>query len=67
MYAHLSPLIKWPGCEELRKTTPIEFQKHLRQCVTIIDCLEIFIEHLMDLKVRGQTWSNITLLSTLLR
>ena len=40
------------------KTMPLEFRRHFRQCVIIIDCFEIFIERPTALLPRAQTWSN---------
>ena len=54
----LSPLIRWPERDELRKTLPMSFRTFFSKCVCIIDCTEIFIERPSDLKARCQTWSN---------
>ena len=44
-YVWLSFLIKWPGRDELWRTTPIAFRQHFGTKVAIvIDCFEIFIE-----------------------
>ena len=48
----------WPNREDLLKTMPLEFRRHFRQCVIIIDCFEIFIERPTALLPRAQTWSN---------
>jgi len=58
LYLSLSFLIKWPERGELLKTMPMEFRKHFRNCVVIIDCFEIFIERPTSLSARAQTWSN---------
>ena len=58
LYVKLSFLIMWPNREELLKTMPLEFRRHFRQCVIIIDCFEIFIERPTALLPRAQTWSN---------
>ena len=58
MAKRLSPLIRWPGRDELRKTLPMAFRAFFSKCVCIIDCTEIFIERPSDLKARCQTWSN---------
>lgn len=58
MYIRLKPLIKWPGWDELRKTMPVDFKEHFRNCVVIIDCFEIFCERPKPLKARAQTYSN---------
>ena len=39
------------------KTAPVDF-KNFKNCVTIIDCFEIFMERPMNLKARAQAWSN---------
>ena len=58
LHAKLSFLILWPDREDLLKTMPVEFRRHFRQCVIIIDCFEIFIERPTALLARAQTWSN---------
>ena len=57
MFVRLQPLIKWPGREELMKTMPLSFKAHLKKCVVIIDCFEVFCERPKALKARAQTWS----------
>jgi len=34
------------------------FSDFFKNCVSIIDCFEVFIERPSDLKARAQTWSN---------
>ena len=66
MYVCLNPLIKWPGREELLKTMPMDFRKNFRNCFTIIDCLEVFMErptNVKDVHKLGQTISTTTLLN----
>jgi len=58
MFIRLKPLIKWPARDELLKTMPMDFRKNFKQCVTIIDCFEVFMERPTNLKARAQTWSN---------
>ena len=58
LYTCLSCLVTWPEREELMKTMPIEFRKHFRKCVVIIDCFEVFIERPTSQTARSQTWSN---------
>ena len=36
----------------------MDFRKNFKQCVTIIDCFEVFMERPTNLKARAQTWSN---------
>ena len=58
MYVQLTPLVKWPGRGELLKTMLMGFRKSFKNCVTIIDCFEVFMERQTNLKARAQTWSN---------
>ena len=58
MYVRLTLLVKWPERDELLKTKPMEFRKSFKNCVTIIDCFEVFIKRPTNLKARAQTWSN---------
>ena len=38
LYTCLLCLITWPERDELLRTMPMEFRKHFRKCVVIIDC-----------------------------
>ena len=58
MYIRLKPLIKWPERDELMKTMPMDFRNNFCQCITIIDCFEVFMERPTNVKARAQTWSN---------
>ncbi|XP_051244579.1 uncharacterized protein LOC127356656 [Dicentrarchus labrax] len=58
MASRLHPLILWPEREDLRRSLPMCFRTFLKNCVSIIDCFEVFIERPSDLKARAQTWSN---------
>ena len=58
LYVHLKPLIKWPDRDQLLKTMPMDFRKNFKNCVTIIDCFEVFMERPSNLRARTQTWSN---------
>ena len=58
LYSSLSFVIRWPEQGELLKTIPMEFCKHFRSCVVIINCFEVFIEHPTSLSTRAQTWYN---------
>ena len=40
------------------KTMPMEFRKHFRKCIVIVDCFDIFIERPTSQVARAQTWSN---------
>lgn len=56
--ARLKHLIKWPTKSELIRNMPQIFRKKYLNCVTIIDCSEIFIERPFNLTTRCQTWSS---------
>ena len=58
LYTCLSCLITWPERDQLMKTMPMEFRKHFRKCVVIVDCFEIFVERPTSQGARAQTWSN---------
>ena len=58
LYSSLSFAIRWPERGELLKTMPLEFRKHFRSCVVIIDCFEVFIECPTSLSAKAQAWSN---------
>ena len=58
LYSSLSFLIRWPEQGELVKTMPMEFCKHCRSYVVIINCFEVFIKRPTSLSARAQTWSN---------
>ena len=60
MYERLKSLVKWPDCEELCETMPMEFKKNFGKCVVIIDCFEVFMERPKGLMARAQTWSKDT-------
>ena len=58
-YVRLSFLIKWPGRDEIWKTTPIAFRQHFgTKVAVVIDCFEIFIEQPLSLLARAQTFSS---------
>ena len=58
LHARLSCLVCWPKRDQLIKTMPMEFRKHFKKCVVIIDCFEVFIERPTSLAARAQTWNN---------
>ena len=58
MYVRLKPLVKWPQREELMATMPMDFRKHFRKCVIIIDCFEVFCDRPTNALARAQVWSN---------
>ena len=37
---------------------PMHFRKNFNNCVTIIDCFEVFMERPSNLRARAQIWSN---------
>ena len=53
----LSCFIIWPERQALRKFLPSCFRKY-KNCCSIIDCTEIFIQRPLNLNARAQTWSN---------
>ena len=59
MDIRLTPLIKWPSRDELRKTMPRCFLDAFGHKTTvIIDCFEIFIDRPSNLLARAQTFSS---------
>ena len=59
MDIRLKSLIIWPERENLRKTMLECFRAEFGDKVaTVIDCFEVFIEHLSNLLARSCTWSN---------
>ena len=50
-------LIIWPEREALRSNLTKSFKLY-KNCVSIIDCTEIFIDRPLSLNARAQTWSN---------
>ena len=59
MYYRLSPLIVWPSKEQIEVSLPMCFKRsRFRNCTSIIDCFEIFIEKPKNYKARStQTYS----------
>ena len=58
MYYRLSPLIVWPSKEQIEVSLPMCFKRSgFRNCTSIIDCFEIFIEKPKNYKARSQTYS----------
>lgn len=56
LFFYLKSLIYWPNREQLRNTMPMGFRRNIRISVTvIIDCFEIFIECLSNLKANAQS------------
>ena len=47
----------WPERDALRRNLPESFQ-NFKNCVSVIDCFEVFIERPFGLTARAQTWSN---------
>ena len=58
LYVQLKCTIVWPERDVLLETMPLDFVKHFRSCVVIIDCFEIFIERPTNLLARAQTFSS---------
>ena len=44
MYNQMKPQMKWPSCEVLRETMPMEFRTLFKCCAVVIDCFEVFKE-----------------------
>ena len=53
----LKDLIIWPSRIALRQNLPTCFKKY-KNCVSIIDCTEIYIQRPLNLEARAITWSN---------
>ncbi|CAM1293284.1 Uncharacterised protein r2_g235 [Pycnogonum litorale] len=51
-------LLFWPDREVIRQSLPTSFRKLYNNCVSIIDCFELFIDRPSDLRARAQTYSN---------
>ncbi|CAM1324503.1 Uncharacterised protein g8688 [Pycnogonum litorale] len=51
-------LLFWPDREVIRQSLPTSFRKLYTNCVSIIDCFELFIDRPSDLRARAQTNSN---------
>ena len=58
LFVRLKHMIMWPDRAVLRKTLPIDFQKHCPDCTVIVDCFEILIDRPSALLARAQTYSN---------
>ena len=58
LYWTLKPLIIWPDRDALKKTMPMDFWKHFRNCVVIIDSFEIFLDRPTNLLARAQIFSS---------
>ena len=56
--AHMTNLIVWPDHGTIRRHFLRSFKKNFEDCVSIIDCSEIFIERPKHLTARAQTWSS---------
>ena len=57
LYHRLNPLIIWRERDALRKTLPMDFSKHCPNCVVIIDCFEIFLDHPLNPLARAQAFA----------
>ena len=56
MSEELEIFLLWPERDALRRNLPESFQ-NFKNCVSIIDCFEVFIERPFGLTARAQTWS----------
>lgn len=57
LYFRISDLIVWPPREQIQISLPMCFRNNFKNCISIIDCFEIFIEKPRDLRCRAQTYS----------
>lgn len=58
MDEHMVPsCVIWPEREDVKTSLPMCFRKHFPDCISIIDCFEIFMETPSDLKAKCQTYS----------
>uniref|UniRef100_A0A3B4EY00 DDE Tnp4 domain-containing protein n=1 Tax=Pundamilia nyererei TaxID=303518 RepID=A0A3B4EY00_9CICH len=58
LYAHLSPLVHWPGRHCIQASTPHQFVEMFGDHVTvIIDCFELFIERAQNVRAKTETYS----------
>ena len=57
LYHRLNPLIIWRERDAHRKTVPMDFSKHCPNCVVIIYCFEIFLDHPLNPLARVQAFS----------
>ena len=57
LYFRISDLIVWPPREQIQISLPMCFRNNFKNCISIIDCFEIFIEMPSDLRCRAQTYS----------
>ena len=53
----LEIFLVWPERDALRRNLPESF-RNFKNCVSIIDCFEMFIERPFGLTAQAQTWSN---------
>lgn len=58
MYSRLSSFIVWPIKEQIQISLPMCFKNSsYRNCTSIIDCFEVFIEKPKNMRARAQTYS----------
>ncbi|XP_041868471.1 uncharacterized protein LOC121657151 [Melanotaenia boesemani] len=58
LHDRLSKLIVWPPKEQIQISLPMCFRSsNFRNCTSIIDCFEIFIERPKNMRARAQTYS----------
>ncbi|KAL3999594.1 NADH dehydrogenase (ubiquinone) 1 alpha/beta subcomplex 1, acyl-carrier protein [Sarotherodon galilaeus] len=58
LYAHLSPLVHWPGRHCIQASMPHQYVEMFGDRVTvIIDCFELFIERAQNLRAMAETYS----------
>uniref|UniRef100_A0A3Q4MLM2 Zgc:113019 n=1 Tax=Neolamprologus brichardi TaxID=32507 RepID=A0A3Q4MLM2_NEOBR len=58
LYAHLSPLVHWPGRHCIQASMPHQYVEMFGDRVTvIIDCFELLIERAQNLRAMAETYS----------
>nr|XP_054597190.1 uncharacterized protein LOC129163465 [Nothobranchius furzeri] len=59
LYAHLSPLVYWAPSQCIQASMPHQYVEMLGDCVrVIIDCYEVFIEKVQNVRAKAETYSN---------
>ncbi|XP_047238272.1 uncharacterized protein LOC124878391 [Girardinichthys multiradiatus] len=57
MYFRLCNIIRWPSRDQILISLPMCYRKNFKNCTSIIDCFEIFIERPKEMRARAQTYS----------
>ncbi|XP_047242653.1 uncharacterized protein LOC124881164 [Girardinichthys multiradiatus] len=56
MYFRLCNIIRWPSRDQILISLPMCYRKNFKNCTSIIDCFEIFIERPKEMRARAQTY-----------